>query len=129
MHSITMSRTLSLRGNHEPEWAGQTVKVTRPEDIVINRDVLPPPATTLERDMEEGRVGATTLNTTGKANDEEGASPADDVTIREWREGRHLVREYHPKRPGEEVSSIIYASSFISDLHFPGTRGGHSRRI
>jgi sodium/hydrogen antiporter len=110
VHSITMSRTLSLRGNHEPEWAGQTVKVTRPEDIVINRDPVPQPGTTLERDMEEGRAGATTLNgsdTTGKANGEEGAIPADDnVIVREWREGRHLVREYHPKAPGEEVSSI-----------------------
>jgi hypothetical protein len=122
VHSITMSRTLSLRGNHEPEWAGQTVKVTRPEDIIINRDVLPQPGTTLERDMEEGRGVAATFNgldTTGGSNEEEGVSPADsDVTIREWREGRHLVREYHPKRPGEEVSSITYASSFSSDLHF-----------
>jgi sodium/hydrogen antiporter len=128
-----MSRTLSLRGNHEPEWAGQTVKVTRPEDIVINRDVLPQPGATLERDMEEGRAGATTFNssdTTGRANDEESASPgSDDVTIREWREGRHLVREYHPKRPGEEVSPRIYATSFASDLKFPGPCGGHSRRI
>jgi len=105
VHSITISRTLSLRGNHEPEWAGQ-VKVSRPEDIVINRDILSPPVTTTEREMEEGRlVTASEISeTTPKANDPEGPSNAeDDVTIKEWREGRHLVREYHPNRPGEEV--------------------------
>lgn len=29
------------------------------------------------------------------------------VEVREWREGRHLVREYHSKRPGEEAGLLL----------------------
>jgi hypothetical protein len=60
--------------------------------------------------MEEGRVGATTnsSDTAGRAPAEKVAIPAEEnVTVREWREGRHLVREYHPNSPGEEVGSVL----------------------
>ncbi|KAG8760091.1 hypothetical protein FRC14_004077 [Serendipita sp. 396] len=114
--SLTFSRTMSLRGAHEPEWAGQTVKVTRPEDIVINRDVLPPPTLT-EKEMEEGRAAMTNSSgsdATGKNVEAETLAPSeeDDVEVREWREGRHLVREYHPKEPGQEVRVEVIRDAF-----------------
>ncbi|KIM28941.1 hypothetical protein M408DRAFT_328997 [Serendipita vermifera MAFF 305830] len=119
VQSLTLPRTWSLRGNHEPEWAGQTMKVTRPEDIVVNRDVLPHPGTVLEKEMEEGRAEATTTSgseVTRKANDPEGSIPGEmeNTTVREWREGRHLVREYHPHGPGEEVRVEVIRDAFDS---------------
>jgi len=101
-----MSRTLSLRSRQEPEWATQTRKVTRPEDIVINRDHIPP----TEKELEEGRVGAS-------SSDIDAAKAAEQVLdyeceekgelVRKWREGRHLVIEHHSKEPGVEVSQIL----------------------
>ena len=66
----------------------------------------------MEKEMEEGRVEAAPSDgseTTRKANDPEGSVPGESegVTVREWREGRHLVREYHPNAPGEEVSFCV----------------------
>lgn len=107
--SLSLPRTLSLRGHHEPEWATQITKVTRPEDIVINRDNAPLPVSEpiSEKEMEEGRVATTPESssdvTRGAAEAEGVADTTEGVEIREWREGRHLVREYHPKGPGEEV--------------------------
>ncbi|KAG8816140.1 hypothetical protein FRC17_000418 [Serendipita sp. 399] len=112
--SLTFSRTVSLRGHHEPEWAGQTVKVTRPEDIVINRDPSIP--TTVEKEMEEGRAALTTSSgsdATGKQVEAETIAESEASTeIREWREGRHLVREYHPKEPGREVRVEVIRDAF-----------------
>lgn len=101
--SLSIPRTLSLRGSHEPEWAANTRKVSRPEDIVINRDPLPAPTITTvnEKELEEGRAASSPVSSTHKPT--EGGSPAYEVEVREWREGRHLVREYHPKEPGREV--------------------------
>lgn len=118
MTSLTLPRTLSLRGHHEPEWANQTVKVTRPEDIVINRDRddVSSPAVMTEKEMEEGRAATTesSSDVTRRAAEAEGSTdPGGDIQIREWQEGRHLVREYHPKGPGEEVSTI-YGLSICS---------------
>jgi hypothetical protein len=101
-----MTRTLSLRGHHEPEWAGMTMKATRPEDIVINRDPeISPTGVVTEKEMEEGRIPVTPSHSsedTRKVATAEGAQ--DEIAeVREWREGRHLVREYHTK-PGDEVS-------------------------
>ena len=110
VHSVTMSRTLSLRSRQEPEWATQTRKVTRPEDIVINRDHEPQPSPPTEKEIEEGRVGASSSDI--------GAAKAAEQTldheceekgelIRKWREGRHLVIEHHSKEAGAEVSQIL----------------------
>jgi sodium/hydrogen antiporter len=101
-----MSRTLSLRGRHEPEWATQTRKVTRPEDIVINRDHGSEPISATEKEMEEGRVGTSGSETDAakaaeQAFDEEFEEKGE--LVRKWHEGRHLVIEHHRKEPGTEV--------------------------
>ena len=107
-----MSRTLSLRSRQEPEWATQTRKVTRPEDIVINRDhEQTSPAT--EKELEEGRVGAS-------SSDIDAAKAAEQALdyeceekgelVRKWREGRHLVVEHHSKEPGADVGQILVSS-------------------
>ena len=105
VQSLTIPRTLSLRGHHEPEWAGQTIKVTRPEDIIVNRDHEPTTTTISEKEMEEGRAAVTTSSSEGtkKPTDGEATPPRGEVEVREWREGRHLVREYRPEDPGEEA--------------------------
>lgn len=104
-----MSRTLSLRSRQEPEWATQTRKVTRPEDIVINRDheQISPPT---EKELEEGRVGVS-------SSDIDAAKAAERALdyeceekgelVRKWREGRHLVIEHHSKEPGADVSQTL----------------------
>src|SRR5258707_15383067 len=101
-----MSRTLSLRGRHEPEWTTQARKVTRPEDIVINRDREPEPSSATEKEMEEGRVGTSGSETDAaqvleQALDYE-CEEKNELT-RKWREGRHLVIEHHSKEHGTEV--------------------------
>jgi hypothetical protein len=105
-----MSRTLSLRSRHEPEWATQTRKVTRPEDIVINRDRERVPSSATEKEMEEGRVGASGSETdaakaTEQALDREAG--VKNELVKKWREGRHLVIEHHSKVPGAEVGQIL----------------------
>jgi hypothetical protein len=112
VHSVTMTRTLSLRGRHEPEWATQTRKVTRPEDIVINRDHEPGPSPPTEKEIEEGRVRASssdidTAKTAEQTLDYECEEKGE--LVRKWREGRHLVIEHHSKEPGAEVSQILDA--------------------
>jgi hypothetical protein len=128
---LTLPRTLSLRGHHEPEWANQTVKVTRPEDIVINRDredISAPPAPS-EKEMEEGRAAGTTDNSsdvTRRPAETEGVTEqGGDVEVREWREGRHLVREYHPKDPGEEVKSFNHSQISGTHISISGSRRSH----
>jgi hypothetical protein len=126
--SLTVSRTLSLRGHHEPEWANQTIKVTRPEDIIINRDredtsALPALS---EREMEEGRVVGATENgsdvTRRPAEAEGSTEQGGDVEVKEWREGRHLVREYHPKDPKEEVKTLYHSKTSDTDKSISGPR-------
>ena len=131
MTSLTISRTLSLRGHHEPEWANQTVKVTRPEDIVINRDredTSAPPVLS-EREMEEGRVVGATENgsdVTQRPTEAEGSTEqGGDVEVREWCEGRHLVREYHPKDPREEVKPLHHSKISETDTSISGSRRSH----
>ncbi|PVG00266.1 hypothetical protein CPB86DRAFT_805957 [Serendipita vermifera] len=117
VHSITMTRTLSLRGHHEPEWAGMTMKATRPEDIVINRDPeIPPTGVITEKEMEEGRIPVTPSHSsedTRKVAETEAVDQEDVAEVREWREGRHLVREHHTK-PGEEVRVEVIRDAFES---------------
>ena len=101
-----MSRTLSLRSRQEPEWATQTRKVTRPEDIVINRDDTPP----TEKELEEGRVGASNSDIDAAKAAEQALDHECEEKgelVRKWREGRHLVVEHHNKEPGAEVSQIL----------------------
>ncbi|CAG7846549.1 Na(+)/H(+) antiporter [Serendipita indica DSM 11827] len=115
VQSLTIPRTLSLRGHHEPEWAGQTIKVTRPEDIVVNRDHEPATTTITEKEMEEGRAALTTSSSEGTRKPEDGeVTPLEEggVEVREWREGRHLVREYRPKDPGGEVRVEVIRDAY-----------------
>ena len=110
VHSVTMTRTLSLRSRHEPEWATQTRKVTRPEDIVINRDHEPGPSPPTEKEIEEGRAGTSSSDIdTAKAAERTLDYECEEKgeLIRKWREGRHLIVEHHSKAPGAEVSQIL----------------------
>lgn len=104
VHSVTMSRTLSLRSRQEPDWALQTRKVTSPNDIVINRDREPSSVT--EKEMEEGRVGALGSETDAARAVEQALDyqyEEKNELVRKWREGRHLVIEHHSKEPGTDV--------------------------
>lgn len=106
VHSVTMSRTLSLRSRQEPEWAIHTLKVTRPEDIVINRDREPEPSPATEKEMEEGRAGTLGSETDAARAVEQALDhqyEEKNELVRKWREGRHLVIEHHSKEPGTDV--------------------------
>lgn len=89
----------------------------------------------MEKEMEEGRVDATTSSgseRTRRANDPEGSIPGEteNTTVREWREGRHLVREYHPNGPGEEVGlQIALHTSSLTSLLFSGPCRGYPQRL
>lgn len=63
--------------------------------------------------MEEGRVQPSLDLTpesdgSAKANGKYTIESSEDEEVFEWREGRHLVREYHSKAPGEEVRDFPY---------------------
>ena len=122
-----MSRTLSLR-SHQADWLSNMRKVTRPEDIVINRDREPEPISATEKEMEEGRVG-TLDSETGAAKAAEQALDYEyeenDELVRKWREGRHLVIEHHSKEPGTEVGEILTSLSDHLTI-LPGASRGHS---
>lgn len=137
VHSVG-SRTLS-RHPPDPEWALQTRVVSRPEDIVINRDHI--------SEMEKGEAGVSTESsgTTSKRTSvgtavppaaidtrsteiaEEGeASPSGTLTEEEfgkenppdgseteleWREGPHKVIERR-RGPGQEVEIEVVRNAY-----------------
>lgn len=115
VHSVsrTWSRHQSTDLSMGPEWATQTRRVVRAEDVVVNRD----------RDMDE--IDAMELGNSDKIGSEMSAADKDkvletargEVTPRdenppdgggtagedtEWREGPHLIIE-HGRGPGNEV--------------------------
>ena len=133
VHSV--SRTWSRHPSMDPtpEWANQTRRVTRPEDIIINRD----------DELERGEL-ATEKPDGGRTTDSspiekalQSSPPSDAATGKEanedqprpdnapdaatgnpnekettsWQEGRHLVVEHH--LPGEEVGSITLHIQFM----------------
>lgn len=130
VHSV--SRTWSRHQSmdvHGPEWATQTRRVSRPEEIVVNRDnvmergevgVSPvdekkpmesEPASSLTpsssepskekvEDQPEGGAGVTAGDLTARTEGRPDDMP--DNTVEEWREGRDIIIE-RQRGPGEEV--------------------------
>src|ERR1700761_3434640 len=126
VHSV--SRTWSRHPSMDPtpEWANQTRRVTRPEDIVINRDDelergelatekpdgLLPGRTTDSSPIEKTSQSSAPMDPAReKEGDEDQPRPdnapdtatgnPNEKETTSWQEGRHLVVEHH--LPGEEV--------------------------
>ena len=109
VHSV--SRTWSRHQTADlvvgPEWATQTTRVTRAEDIVVNHDRLS------EEEADTMELGQSDKLGSDKVSE----SPRDEITPEdeippdgggrtgertEWREGPHLIIE-HGRGPGNEV--------------------------
>jgi sodium/hydrogen antiporter len=90
-----------------PEWATQTRRVVRAEDVVVNRDRVIDEVDTMELGESDKMESDTTATDKDKApetpRDENppagGAMTGEDS---EWREGPHLIIE-HSRGPGNEV--------------------------
>jgi hypothetical protein len=68
------------------------------------------PVPVTEKEMEEGRVGASSSDIDASKAAEQTLDyecEEKDELVRKWREGRHLVIEHHSKEPGTEVGQIL----------------------
>jgi hypothetical protein len=135
VHSVTRtwSRHQSM-GSMAPEWATQTRRITRPEEIIINRDsvmergeMVPSEKMTGtgtpsgEDDSEKKSLhmssepasdrGDATTETEGRPD----APPDEAETVTEWREGPDIVLEKRAG-PGDEVEvEVIHTGAPTSD--------------
>jgi hypothetical protein len=116
VHSIshTWSRQRSM--DTSPEWANQTRRVTKAEDIVINRDI----EDKMERGEAEGTPSSPRLSADMTIEDGAAsgtASPAStkqkDEIVSQWREGRHLVVER--SAPGDDIEVEVIPNAFNSN--------------
>ncbi|KAF8527478.1 Sodium/hydrogen exchanger family-domain-containing protein [Hysterangium stoloniferum] len=132
VHSVsrTWSRHQSTDAGIGPEWATQTRRVVRAEDVVINRD-RDTSANAMELGQSE-KVDSDIMTASGsgdtpKTNAPVGdAEPRGEVTTKdqspldgtaraeektEWREGQHLVIE-RSRGPGNEVEVEVIPNAF-----------------
>ncbi|KAF8526149.1 Sodium/hydrogen exchanger family-domain-containing protein [Gautieria morchelliformis] len=116
VHSVsrTWSRHQSTDLALGPEWATQTTRVTRAEDVVVNRDRLHE-ADAMELGESE-KVDSENITEISRGevtprdeNPPDGSGRAGEHT--EWREGPHLIIE-HSHGPGNEVEVEVIRDAF-----------------